>query len=255
MTLKPRLAYHFYHILWSSLDLVFPPSCGGCGKQGVRWCDACQQKLSLVPQPVCEVCGQPQRSVGICKACTSTRPAFYALRSCVVYNEPARPALIKLKYHRELGLGEALSWNVAHYLDELGWQADSILPIPLSEQRFAERGYNQVDLIAHPLARLVGWKYVPGALHRTRHTSSQVGLGAGERRKNVLGAFQAESRLVAGKTMLLIDDVATTGATIDSASRALVDAGASKVYALTFARAMNNYGSDYVKSLSSHPSR
>jgi ComF family protein len=154
-----------------------------------------------------------------------------------------------------MGLGEALAWNAANYLTELGWKADSILPIPLSEQRFAERGYNQVDLIAHPLARLVGWSYIPGALHRVRHTSSQVGLGAGERRKNVLGAFQAESHIVSGKTMLLIDDVATTGATIDSASRALLDAGATKVYALTFARAMHNHGYDFVKSLPSHPSR
>lgn len=255
MTLKPGLAYRFYHILWNGLDLIFPPSCGGCGKLGARWCNDCQQKLASVPLPVCEICGKPQNRTGICKECLFIRPAFYALRSCAVYNEPIRPALIKLKYHREIGLGEALAWNVALYLDELGWQADSILPIPLSKQRFAERGYNQVDLIAHPLARLMGWQYVPGALFRTRHTGSQVGLGAGERRKNVLGAFHAESRIVAGKTLLLIDDIATTGATLDSASRALQDAGASKIYALTFAKAMQKYGSDYLKSKPSRPLR
>jgi len=255
LTLKPGLAYRFYHLLWGSLDLIFPPSCGGCGKLGARWCNDCQRKLSPVPLPVCEICGEPQHIAGICKECQSTRPAFYALRSCVVYKEPARPALIKLKYHHEIGLGEALAWHVALYLDQLGWQADSILPIPLSEQRSRERGYNQVDLIAHPLARLAGWQYTPGALCRTRHTNSQVGLGAGERRKNVLGAFQAESRIVTGKTLLLIDDVTTTGATLDSASHALLDAGANKVYALTFARAMQKYGSDYIKSLPSRPLR
>jgi len=235
--------------------LLFPPSCGGCGKLGVRWCSDCQQKLTPVPDPVCEICGEVQKTVGVCKECLNTRPAFYALRSCVVFKEPARPALHRLKYRREIGLGEALAWNLAVYLDELGWQADAVIPVPLSEQRFAERGYNQVDLIAHPLARLMGWKYFPGALRRTRHTRSQVGLGVGERRENVLGAFTTESHKVKGQTILLMDDVATTGATLDSASQALMDAGASRVYALTFAKAMQKYGSDYVKPLPARPLR
>jgi len=152
-------------------------------------------------------------------------------------------------------LGEALAWNAATYIDSLGWQADAITPIPLSEQRFAERGYNQVDLIAHPLARLMRWQYLPGAIHRSRHTRSQVGLSAGERRDNVSGAFLAKSQLVSGKTILLVDDVATTGATLDSASRSLVEAGAAKVYALTFAKAINKYGLDRIEHFSSRPLR
>ncbi len=255
MTLKPSLAYHFYHLLWSGLDFFFPPACGGCGKLGARWCNDCQLKLVPVPLPVCEICGMSQHKTGVCKECQTTRPAFYALRSCCVYCEPVRPALIKLKYYREIGLGEALAWNAALCLDGLGWQVDAILPIPLSEQRFAERGYNQVDLIAHPLARLLGWQYLPGALRRIRHTASQVGLGAEARRKNVLGAFQAQSRIVTGRTLLLIDDVATTGATLVSASRTLLDAGASRVYALTFAKAMQKYDFDFEKSLPSRPLR
>ena len=238
MTLKPGLTYHFFHFLWSGLDFFFPPSCGGCGKLGYRWCKECQQKLVPVPLPICEVCGEPQRLSGICIKCQHTRPAFHALRSCFVYVEPARSALIKLKYRREIGLGEALAWHLAAQVDGLGWKPDSVLPIPLSKQRFAERGYNQVELIARPLARLMRWQYLPSALLRTRHTSSQVGLSAGERRTNVNGAFQAVDRLVRGKTFLLIDDVATTGSTLSSASNALLDAGASKVYALTFARAI-----------------
>ena len=255
MTLKPGLAYRFYHILWSGLDLLFPPLCGGCGKLGSRWCEACQQKMLPIPLPICEICGETQPLPGICRKCQNTRPAFYALRSCVVFCEPVRPALIKLKYHHEIGLGEALAGCLAKFLDGLGWQADFILPIPLSEQRFAERGYNQVDLIAHPLSRVVGWHYLPGALHRIRHTGSQVGLDARARRLNVSGVFQANSHLVKGKIFLLIDDVATTGSTMDSASRALLAAGASKVYALTFARALQLYGSDHIKSLPSRSLR
>ena len=255
MTIKPGLSYRFYHILWSGLDLLFPPACGGCGKLGARWCVNCQQKLASVPEPVCEVCGEPQTTAKICNNCLDARPAFTALRSCVVFKEPIRPALHKLKYRREVGLGEALAWNAAIFLDHLGWQADAITPIPLSEQRFAERGYNQVDLIAHPLARLMRWQYFPGALHRSRNTRSQVGLSASERRSNVAGAFLAKTQLVTGKTILLMDDVATTGATLNSASCSLIEAGAEKVYAFTFAKALNKYGLDRVEHFSARPLR
>jgi competence protein ComFC len=253
LTLKPGLSYHFHHFLWSGLDLLFPPSCGGCGKLGERWCYACQQKLEPVPLPICDVCGEPQKINGICPECQTTRPAFFALRSCVVFKEPARPALIKIKYHHEMGLGEALAWNIAVYLDELGWQANALIPIPLSEQRFAERGYNQVDTIAHPLARMLRWQYIPDALRRVRHTASQVGLSGSERRKNVLGVFFAETTKVRGKTILLLDDVTTTGATLNSASLSLLEAGAKKIYALTFAKALQQYGNDHEVSLSSRP--
>jgi ComF family protein len=255
LTLNPNLSYRFYHILWSGLDLLFPPACGGCGKMGARWCLDCQQKLAPVPEPVCEVCGEPQAAVKMCDNCLNARPAFVALRSCAVFKEPIRPALHKLKYRREVGLGEALAWNLAVFLDRLGWQADAIVPIPLSEQRLAERGYNQVDLIAHPLARLMRWQYLPGALRRSRHTRSQVGLSASERRENVTGAFLTKDRSVKGKSVLLVDDVATTGATLDSAARSLVGAGASKVYALTFAKAIHKYGLDRVEKISARPSR
>jgi len=252
LSFKPGLAYRINHILWSSLDLFFPPSCGGCGKLGSRWCQACQQRLTPLPFPLCDVCGKPQPQPGICNECKTTRPAFSALRSCFVYTEPARPALIRLKYHREIGLGEALAWHLAVYLDELRWQADLILPVPLSEQRFVERGYNQVDLIAHSLARLVDWQYAPAGLRRIRHTDSQVGLNVTARKINVKGAFQAESRIVAGKTILLIDDVTTTGSTLESSSWALLQARAASVYALTFARALPKFGYDHNSSIPSH---
>ena len=255
MTIKPGLSYRFYHTLWSGLDLLFPPACGGCGKLGARWCTDCQQRLASVPEPVCEVCGEPQAAAKMCDNCLAARPAFAALRSCVVFKDPIRPALHKLKYRREIGLGEALAWNAAVFLDKLGWQVDGITPIPLSEQRFSERGYNQVDLIAHPLARLMRWQYISGALRRSRHTRSQVGLSASERRDNVSGAFLAKPQLVTGKTVLLVDDVATTGATLDSASRSLIEAGAAKVYALTFAKAIHKYGLDRVEHFSARPLR
>ena len=146
-----------------------------------------------------------------------------------------------------------MAWNLAVFLDNLDWQADLIVPVPLSKQRLAERGYNQVDQIAHPLALIMGWKYYPEALQRARHTGSQVGLGPSQRRKNVQGAFMAEGKLVDGKICLLVDDITTTGSTLDSAAGALMDGGARKVMALTFAKALSKYDSDHEIQSPSHP--
>lgn len=227
--------------------MVFPPRCGGCGKLGQRWCADCRRQLTPPPEPLCKICGEPQHVPGICEHCNNTRPAFYALRSCAVFNEPLRPALHKLKYRCDVGLGEALAWDVALYLDTLGWQTDAIVPIPLSQQRMRERGYNQSGLIAHPLSCMMQWKYFPNALQRVRHTRSQVGLSAAERRENVQAAFTADPGLVRNKTILLFDDVATTGATLHVASQALLSAGANRVYALTAAKAVQKYGLDQIK--------
>lgn len=154
-------------------------------------------------------------------------------------------ALHRLKYRRDLALGEALAWPLAQYVETaLGWDVDLIVPIPLSQGRSVERGYNQVALVAQPLALIKNWTYAPKALARVKHTRSQVGLNAQERLENVRDAFCADPRLVRSKKVLLLDDVATTGATLFSASRSLVEAGAREVYALTTARAISRYGFD-----------
>ncbi len=137
--------------------------------------------------------------------------------------------------------------SLAEYVEtSLGWDVEMIVPVPLSQQRLSERGYNQVALIAHPLAMLKNWEYAPKALKRVKHTRSQVGLNASERQDNVRNAFHANPRLITDKKILLIDDVATTGATLLSASESLVAAGARHVYALTTARAVSRYGLDAV---------
>jgi competence protein ComFC len=247
LTLKPGASYHIYRLMWNGLDLLFPPTCGGCGQAGERWCSRCNQNVLPLPKPICDICGEPQRTTGICKECAVSRPPYVALRSWVVFKDPVRTALHKLKYRRDIGLGETLAWPLAEYIETtLGWDVEMIVPIPLSPQRFSERGYNQVALIARPLAMIKNWKYEPQALRRVKHTRSQVGLNVLERRDNVQNAFHADSRLINDKKVLLIDDVATTGATLLSASQSLVGAGARHVYALTTARAVSRYGLDNV---------
>jgi ComF family protein len=120
----------------------------------------------------------------------------------------------------------------------LGWNVDLIVPIPLGRERMKERGYNQADLLARPLALATGRPYSTQAVRRERETATQVGLGVKERRENVSGAFRGDRRLVSGRTVLVVDDVATTGATISACANALTAAGAIGVYGLTLARAV-----------------
>jgi ComF family protein len=227
---------HLYHWLWGTLDALFPPRCAGCGRKGTRWCEDCQRKVQVLKPPLCPRCGEPGFE-SLCPSCRQQPPAFTQLRAWSLYADPIRTAIHQLKYRRNLGLGEALALPLADFVRSLNWPVEAIVPIPLSQKRYQERGYNQVATFAYPLALHLGLPYLGDALHRTRDTRSQVGLSAHERRENVHNAFQAREKLVRGKQILLVDDVATTGSTLSSAANALLIAGAQAVYAVTLARA------------------
>lgn len=240
-----NLSYLLYRSLWSALDLLFPPVCGGCGKTGSRWCAECQSRVQVLKGTLCEVCGLPQDASGICSVCKADRPHFHALRAWAVFEDPVRKALHKLKYRRDLALGDALAVHMVHYVNGLGWDIDMVVPIPLGRQRLNERGYNQVGMIAKPLALALGVEFAPNALARCKETRSQVGLSKQERQKNVHGAFQAGAG-VNGKNILVLDDVSTTGSTLSSGAEALLASGAKSVYALTVARALPHHGLKHV---------
>lgn len=159
-----------------------------------------------------------------------------------MFEGPIRHALHKLKYRRNVTLGDALAGHLNGYVRQLGWPIDLVIPVPLGRQRMKERGYNQIGLVALPMAVMSNWSYSSRALVRARETRSQVGLTAAERKTNVSGAFSADSRCVSGRTILLMDDVATTGATLSAAASALLDGGARAVYGLTIARALPHHG-------------
>lgn len=232
-----QVGYHAYRLFWGAVDLIFPPVCAGCGKLGTSWCDACHQKVVHLPESVCDVCGKPEANASVCLMCQGTRPPFAKMRSWAVFKPPLQNALHSLKYRRNIGLGQSLANVLDAQIKKLGWQIDTVIPIPLSKQRFGERGYNQVAVFAYPLACMNQWQYVASGLQRVRNTRSQVGLSRDQRRENVSGAFEATMDLT-GNRVLLLDDVITTGATTADAARALRKAGASDVYVYSVAQAL-----------------
>lgn len=233
-----RWVYRAYQWFWTAVDWLYPPVCGGCGARGRRWCAGCEGKVRRILPPVCAVCGEPQTSEGVCGRCREEPPPYRALRSWAVYGEGLRRAIHRLKYGGDLALGDTLSRPLMELLRLLNWQVDLVAPVPIGLARLTERGYNQAALLARPIAWGLGWAYCPGGLYRRRETRSQVGLSLAERRENVREAFGARPEQVRGRSVLVVDDVTTSGATLQACARALLEAGAAQVYGLTLARAV-----------------
>lgn len=168
-------------------------------------------------------------------------PTYRMMRSWAVFDSPVQNALHTMKYRRNIGLGESFASQMAGFFKSLEWSVDVFIPVPLGKNRLKERGYNQVALVARPLAYEVGLDYNPSALWKARETRSQVGLTVSQRRENVHGAYQADVKAVKHKSVVLMDDVATTGSTIRACTDALLFAGAKEVYAITIARALSHH--------------
>lgn len=225
--------------LSAAADLLFPPRCAGCGRVGSHWCADCAAATSSLREPLCLRCGYPLVARDeACPACPSAGFAFAAARSWAAYAGQLRQAILRLKHRPNRALGRALSAPLIQLAQTEGWAIDLVVAIPLSAGRQVERGYNAVDLLAGPLAAALGLPLGQGSLSRQRETSPQMALTVRQRWENVRAAFVAEPAAVRGRRLLLLDDIMTTGATLDAAASALRSAGAAQVYALTLARTL-----------------
>jgi competence protein ComFC len=224
----------FGHVL---LDLLYPPQCYGCGRAGVLFCLVCRDSVPRLAPPLCDLCGRPQIATGCCPACIDRPMQIDGIRSVALFEGVLRKAIHGLKYENVRGLADILGEMMAEYWRDHSWSADALVPVPLHPRRRRERGYNQSLLLAKRVERAAGVPVVNGVLHRHRYTMSQTHLGATERRQNVAGAFSCADDRLAGKNVVLIDDVCTTGSTLESCSVALYAGGACSVRALTLARA------------------
>lgn len=227
-------------ILQTGLNLLFPPSCLNCQATG-RWlCRQCRDALSTISTPVCERCGMPSgtSSDSICFQCKNNPLLSLDLVRSAAYFEdsPLRPAIHALKYKGRKVVAQELAEILAEACERFDLDADVMMPVPLHQARLRKRGFNQSELLAKSLSKLKKIPLDTRALIRTRATKSQMELSASERHENVKDAF-ACCRPVTGQTVLLIDDVCTTGSTLDYCATALKANGAKTVIGLTLARA------------------
>lgn len=220
----------------SLLDLLYPPQCAGCGCMGALLCATCQARIELLPAPACPRCGHPALAAELCPECRASPSHLDAIVATAVFTHPLREAIHALKYRNVAALAGPLGAHMADFWLEHQLTADLIVPVPLHRRRLAERGYNQATLLAKVLGRAVGVSLDERVLVRRRATAHQVGLGRAERQVNVAGAFACRGD-VAGKRVVLIDDVCTTGSTLEACAEALRAADATSVWAFTLARA------------------
>jgi ComF family protein len=227
------------------LNIALPPLCLGCAKPvgtATTLCPACWKGMDFIARPYCERLGTPfAADLGdglISPKAIADPPAFGRLRAAARYDGAARLLVHRLKYSDRLDLGTAMGrWMVRAGQEVLG-DADLLVPIPLHRFRFWGRRFNQAGELAKAIARETGLPVAHEALRRVKATRSQVGLSAAERARNLSGAFRPRNEAaeaVKGRRVVLIDDVMTTGATLNSAANVLRRAGAAEVDALVFA--------------------
>lgn len=220
----------------SALDFVFPARCVSCGVNGTFLCDPCAATLDRALPPRCHRCWRPGVS-GTCAACQVAPPPFDGLRAAFVYQGLARELVQALKYRGVTALAGRLASLCGAALDEWAFDSDVIVPVPLAGLRQRTRGYNQAELLARQVGKGLGLPVSTRALVRKRRAPPQArSAGMEERYRNVAGAFQARPSALGGGSVLLIDDVTTTGATLADCARALREAGASRVWAFAFGR-------------------
>jgi ComF family protein len=206
---------------------------------GVLFCDACRALVEPVFPPVCRLCGVPWAD-GLCPSCRQRSTALQGIAAAAYFSGPLREAIHSLKYRGNRSLAAPLS----DYLLEawrrtwpcLGSPPDLIVPVPLHRRRLADRGYNQSALLARSLGRSLGVPLAESVLVRDLNTPPQAGLDRAARQRNVSGAFACQGD-VAGRCVVLVDDVCTTGATLEACAAALKAANAATVWALTLGRA------------------
>ncbi len=231
-------------------DALFPPLCIACSDvlaiaEEKVFCRECRKRITYLTQSHCPVCGIifPDSPAGnhLCGPCLENKPHYTFARAALAYDGIIHDAIHQFKYGRNLACGKALACLLSDfYFPDMDWNAyDIIIPVPLHIRRLRTRGFNQSLILAHALGKKHGLRVDFSLLKRSKLTLTQTGLDKKERENNIKRAFEVTSPdLIEAKNIILVDDVLTTGATINECAKTLKKAGARQVAAITLARVL-----------------
>ncbi len=230
----PTIQTAFRSLARSALDLLLPLHCVGCRWEGEVICARCIEGLRRLEQPFCDTCAQPNVN-GRCQWCLEHPSKIDGIRAPYLFEGPLREAVHRLKYRGWRVAAPVLGGLLAGYLEHHKLPGGVLVPVPLHPRRLRSRGYNQSHLLAKEIGKLLDLPVREDLLKRAKDSPPQVEARSSEqRRANVAGSFKATG--VEGLSILLVDDVATTGSTLMACAAALKEAGAASVWGLVLAR-------------------
>jgi ComF family protein len=219
------------------VDFFFPRSCVGCGKGGDFICARCRNSLPYLPDSVCIRCGKPISGYDVCPSCRSSQASINGIRSLFRFDGVIRKAIHAFKYSHVKALADPFAELLYSYLLAHPLEGNVLVPVPLHPDRLRARGYNQSALLARRLGIYSNLPVIENCLIRVKNSIPQVQTTKSEERvQNVAGAFICRDRRLQGKYVILIDDVCTTGSTLDACAVALKKSGISSIWGITLAR-------------------
>lgn len=240
---KPNMdaALNIRKLAFWILDFALPPRCAGCGSivaEVHSFCPDCWKQIEFLGATGCVTCGLPLQATdaGHCAVCLAKPPRIARTRAAVAYGEVSRGLALRLKYGRKIAIAKTMARYMAPLLDAQRGGA-LLVPVPLHRGRLWQRGFNQAAIVARELSRRTGLDANVGVLKRVKRTPPLKGLSLQQRRRVVAGAFRVQDRsAVDGRTIVLVDDVLTTGSTANACARELRRAGAARVELISWAR-------------------
>ncbi|MFA6423058.1 MAG: ComF family protein [Patescibacteria group bacterium] len=215
------------------LDTIFPKNCFVCGEENDWFCEKCLEKLNIIKTQTCYLCNRVSEKGKVCKKCKTKSNLSGVLISCH-YGGATREAIIEMKYHDVFDIAKSLSKLLINTLEENDLKNFTIIPIPLHPKKLRDRGYNQSALLAEEISKHFNWP-INTSLKKIKYTGPQKELKARDRKNNLRGSFtwDSEDKI---SNVLLVDDVITTGATVEEVARILKLAGVKKIWAIAICR-------------------